>query len=350
MLDEEYEKILNWYANRLLHAKIVPLKANAVVIILCRNTDLLGISKALRNFEQKFNAKFGYPYVFLNDVPFTDVFKSGIEQLNLVGSSQFGHIPTEHWSYPSWIDREKARLSRVNLQKKKVIYGGLESYRHMCRFNSGFFYRQDLILTYDYYWRIEPDVEFLCDIDYDPFLYMQEHKKIYGFTITLGEIHATIPSLWNTTRDFIRKNPSLVDAKRNMLKFFMNPNGSYNLCHFWSNFEIADLRFYRSEAYSRYFDYLDRSGGFFYERWGDAPVHSLAVGMFLDRSQVHFFNDIGYRHPPFMHCPISSIKASGDVCAAYKQSSGANVQRCKCKASDSFDWSSGSCLRRFLSL
>ena len=36
-------------------------------------------------------------------------------------------------------------------------------------------------------------------------------------------------------------------------------HGEYNLCHFWSNFEIGDLRFFRSEAYQRYFSYLDRS-------------------------------------------------------------------------------------------
>lgn len=38
-------------------------------------------------------------------------------------------------------------------------------------------------------------------------------------------------------------------------------------------------------------------------RWGDAPVHSIAVAMFLHKSEVHFFNDIGYRHTAYMHCP-----------------------------------------------
>ena len=25
-----------------------------------------------------------------------------------------------------------------------------------------------------------PDVKFFCDIDYDPFIYMQENEKVYG--------------------------------------------------------------------------------------------------------------------------------------------------------------------------
>lgn len=65
---------------------------------------------------------------------------------------------------------------------------------------------------------------------------------------------------------------------------FLSDNGgqSYNLCHCkwtefshlvqylddmpdWSNFEIADMDFWRSEAYSKFFDYLESKGGFYYE-------------------------------------------------------------------------------------
>lgn len=28
--------------------------------------------------------------------------------------------------------------------------------------------------------RVEPNVEFYCDLDYDPFLFMQENNKKYG--------------------------------------------------------------------------------------------------------------------------------------------------------------------------
>lgn len=52
-----------------------------------------------------------------------------------------------------------------------------------------------------------------------------------------------------------------------------------------------------------YFEHLDKAGGFFYERWGDAPVHSLAVALMLRKDQVYFFNDIGYFHNPLTHCP-----------------------------------------------
>jgi len=36
--------------------------------------------------------------------------------------------------------------------------GWLVSYHHMCRWNSGFFYKHPFLRNYDFYWRVEPDV------------------------------------------------------------------------------------------------------------------------------------------------------------------------------------------------
>lgn len=90
------------------------------------------------------------------------------------------------------------------------------------------------------------------------------------------------------------------------MKFISDDGDSFNKCHFWSNFEIADLDFWRSPAYTAFFEYLDSKGGFYYERWGDAPVHSLAAALFLPRDQLHFFAPIGYEHNPHNHCPTKS--------------------------------------------
>ena len=111
----------------------------------------------------------------------------------------------------------------------------------------------------------------------DPFTFMRNNKKVYGFVMSMYEFAATIPTLWERTWEFIEKHPHVMSAN-NSVDFLVDERGSnqYNLCHFWSNFEIASLEFYRSETYTKYFEFLDSTGGFFYERWGDAPVHSLA--------------------------------------------------------------------------
>jgi hypothetical protein len=70
-------------------------------------------------------------------------------------------------------------------------------------------------------------------------------------------------------------------------------------CAVWSNFEIGALDLWRGPAYSKLFAHLDQQGGFYYERWGDAPVHSIGAALFARKDQIHFFKDIGYRHDPF---------------------------------------------------
>ncbi|CAM9024096.1 unnamed protein product [Wickerhamomyces anomalus] len=249
------------------------------------------------------------------------------------GTTKFGLIPKEHWSFPEWIDLEKAAKTREDMKQKNIIYGDSISYRHMCRFESGFFYRHELLQDYEYYWRVEPDTKVYCDIEYDIFKFMKDNNKQYGFTISLHEYAATIETLWQTTREFIKENPQYL-PKDNMMDFISDDGGfSYNLCHFWSNFEIGNLNFWRGEAYSKYFEYLDKAGGFFYERWGDAPVHSIAAALFLPRDQIHYFNDVGYYHVPFHNCPIDDKLRL--------------ERKCMCNPKDDFTFKGYSCGEKF---
>lgn len=123
---------------------------------------------------------------------------------------------------------------------------------------------------------------------------MADHKKVYGFTINIFDDPLSVKSLWPTSMAFLKSHPDYLAEDNSMtwltddtLRPDKHSNG-YSTCHFWSNFEIADLDFWRSEKYQKYFDHLDQSGGFFYERWGDAPVHSVALGRFADNSQIHW--------------------------------------------------------------
>ena len=50
-------------------------RANAAIVMLARNGDLPGIMKSMKQIEDRFNKKFRYPYVFINEQPFSDKFK-----------------------------------------------------------------------------------------------------------------------------------------------------------------------------------------------------------------------------------------------------------------------------------
>ena len=175
--------------------------------------------------------------------------------------------------------------------------GWMISYRHMCRWNSGFFYRHPRLLEYDFYWRVEPDVHFFCDINYDVFRFARDNKIKYGFTMNILDDARSFPSLWSRTMSFINAHPELIHPDAD-LDWLLEPfNGNdYNNCQFFSNFEVGDLSFFRGEANEKYFKWLDRGGGFYYERFGDAPIHTLSVAMFVPKHEIWYFRDIGYQH------------------------------------------------------
>ena len=206
---------------------------NARFVTLARNTDLWEIVESIRQVEDRFNRHYHYDWVFLNDDEFNGEFKK-ITTALISGRTRYGRVSKEHWSFPSWIDQEKARKVREDMAERKIIYGDSTSYRHMCRFESGFFFRQPLMLEYEWYWRVEPSIKLFCDIGFDPFRYMAEHKKIYSFVLSLYEYVETIPTIWDSAKKFIKKYPEHI-AEDNSMKWLSDDDGkSYNHCHFVS--------------------------------------------------------------------------------------------------------------------
>ncbi|KAJ7677281.1 nucleotide-diphospho-sugar transferase [Mycena rosella] len=195
-------------------------RANATFVFLCRNSDLNGVVSSIVSMEDRFNRAYSYPWVFLNDEEITEELKQRVRVLTDAPLS-FQVIPREHWVQPDWIDENRAQI---------------------CHFNGGVFFQHELLQPYRYYWR--SNVKLFCGLDYDPFLYMEEHDKFDSFTISLLEHQPTVPTLWDSVK---------------------------------SDFEIADKDLWRGEAYTMFFEFLEAKGGFYYERWGDASVHSIAA-------------------------------------------------------------------------
>lgn len=126
---------------------------------------------------------------------------------------------------------------------------------------------------------------------------MRDNELKYGFNMNILDDARSFTSLWPETRDFITAYPELIHPEAD-LAWLLDPDTGfeYNNCQFFSNFEIGDLRFFRSIENERYFDWLDRHGGFHYERFGDAPIHTLSAAMFAPKKQTWFFRDVGYQH------------------------------------------------------
>ncbi|KAL8308505.1 hypothetical protein RB593_006703 [Gaeumannomyces tritici] len=313
-------------------------RANAAFVVLARNKELDGVIQSIKSIERHFNRWFHYPYVFLNNGEFNETFKEVVKN-HTSGPVEFGFVGPEMWGYPDWIDEKVAKEGIAKQGDAAVMYGGLESYHSMCRFYSGFFYKHPLLAKYEWYWRLEPEIKYFCDITYDPFLKMIEANKTYGFTIAVKELRETVPNIFRYASAYKRlkglkskglwemfvepmpdKEPEedksglpeevlRNDPSRNKPKD-IDPEAmegeKYNMCHYWSNFEIARLSWFRSQEYEDFFEMMDRSGGFWMERWGDAPIHSLAAGALLAPRDIHYFRDFGYRHTTIQHCPANA--------------------------------------------
>jgi mannosyltransferase len=270
-------------------------RIDATLLALVRNEEVDDMVQSMNDLERTWNHKFNYPWTFFNDVPFTEEFKTKTSAATNA-KCHYEIIPDEHWAKPSWIDDATFQSSAKVLEGKGVQYASKMSYHQMCRWNSGLFYKHPALANTRYYWRVEPNVHFFCDVDYDVFRYMHDNNKTYGFTINLYDDTKTLPTLWPETVKFIAEHPEHL-AENNAMKWVTDdvhrPENNlraqgYSTCHFWSNFEVGDMDFWRSQAYEDYFNHLDKAGGFFYERWGDAPVHSIALGLFEDASKIHW--------------------------------------------------------------
>ena len=151
----------------------------------------------------------------------------------------------------------------------------------------------------------------------DPFIHMDRANKTYGFTIAVKELKETVPNIFRYASAFKRKNnitsqglwemfiesppeePKSLPTddpkyKRPLPEQILSTERGrgglpdvdpeamegekYNMCHFWSNFEIAKLDWFRSKEYGEFFDMMDRSGGFWMERVSSSCT-TLDMGM-----------------------------------------------------------------------
>ena len=162
-------------------------KLNGCILVLLRNKNLIQFAKTMKQFEFVFNHKYQYPYVLLNDEEFSDYFKETIKKYTK-SKIEFGLIPREQWSVPDWLDKSKIKVGLENMPFSI-------NYHHMCRYFSGFFFRHELTLKYDYFWRIDYDSNFPCPFHHmDPFNVLRTNKKKYGFVLLDGEVLSKILS------------------------------------------------------------------------------------------------------------------------------------------------------------
>lgn len=65
----------------------------------------------------------------------------------------------------------------------------------------------------------------------------------------------------------------------------------WNHFTFYNNFFLTNVSLWHRPNVRRFLEHVDRMGGIYTHRWGDAPIQTAAVQMFVPGEQVHKFSD-----------------------------------------------------------
>ncbi|GAA5942745.1 hypothetical protein JCM10213_005958, partial [Rhodosporidiobolus nylandii] len=262
----------------------------------------------LINIEERFNARFGYPIQLLTDgqLPGEQIRKrtSYITR----GKAKWALVTEEQgWGPPSWVSQADVDKGQSDIQGFPI------GYRNMCRFFSKFHHQHPSLAGFEWIWRLDEGITFFCELKEDPFMVMIEKQALYGYTNTDLESLFVVPTLFSQTEDFMNQAksehpewfPPGTDESFAVETELLTGRRKWNMRMYYNNFEIVHRSLLESEPYQAYVDYLDHKKGFYVERWGDAPVRTLALSYLVPADKIISFSAYtGMQHPhPAFECP-----------------------------------------------
>ncbi|KAF9465878.1 nucleotide-diphospho-sugar transferase [Collybia nuda] len=308
-------------------------RPNGVIFILVNPKRITQALMALYNVEDRFNHRLKYPYVLFTAEDEADALTEEIRaKIGYIteGRATFATVQPEAWGVPDGLDKF---LVDESIRKIGFSIG----YRSMCRFYSGFFWRHPALARYEWLWRLDTDIEFHCDVPYDPIERVIEQQGLYGFVQVTPDASWVQPTLASNVSHFLASHASLLPPDVNLEFVWKGPEGAAKALQgtaesddwsgmtFYNNFEISHRSIWESPAYTKLFEALDKAGGFFYERWSDAPIHSYGLAMTLRKDQVVHFGDLGYQHQKWAYeCPATLSRCAcvnDDVATDFKNNS-----------------------------
>lgn len=91
-------------------------RANSTFMMLARNSFVNSAVTSIAGVQRQFYDTFGYPWVFLNDEPWTPHFFQKVTKAVGEGSeARFDTISKDMWGYPEWIDQKRAHKSMEDM-------------------------------------------------------------------------------------------------------------------------------------------------------------------------------------------------------------------------------------------
>jgi hypothetical protein len=288
---------------------------NAAIFILTQNTAerKVYLKTSLYFLFRNFNKKFNYPIILLHEGDYDE--RSQDEIIKSIREDhrhliKFKQIAKEDFEIPSHIDKLKTDIS-VALQP--VPYWRNVKYRLMCYFWVKRFFKYTE--GYDYVMRLDDDSFIEEPIKDDLFavaaakdlVYMSNLVHIdcglcnYGmkelFQTIVPDQKAQIDSglfvpakltQGNAYFDKFKKLYAFIEGK----EFTEQEFATEMPIMYYNNFFITSTKFWKRDDVQTAIDKIDKHGGIFYYRYGDAPIHTLLVTLFeankISRAQFKY--------------------------------------------------------------
>lgn len=165
--------------------------------------------------------------------------------------------------------------------------GFSRGYRNMCRFFSGEYL--NYLQGYKYYLRLDTDSYILSDLGYDIFNWASSKDLIYGYCKQAVQLDN--PLVVEGLKEF-----SVSFADSNSFNIIVHPNQIENGKMYYTNIELGDADWLKNSNYYNYYKEIDRNGGIYIHRWGDAPIKYIGINMFCDPSKIIPLEGFVYQH------------------------------------------------------
>jgi len=264
-------------------------KPKALIYYLIHRPAMRSLRKSIRALHRNFNRRYGYPIVVfvepdLDNVPDRRLIADMVPAEN-DSSSTFIYVQVVRFQIPDYVNASLVPPMAGFGARKRTI-----GYRHMCRFHAGGVYEQPIMRSsgLEYGWRLDDDSLIRRPINYDVFRVMRDAGYQYGYRRINKGWSPVDYALWDAVERYVNATPSLSAT------FYRQ--WPKNAARYFNNFEVSDLRVWMSPQYRDYFNFVDRLGGIYYYKWGDAAIKTIAVTLFIPPDRTHRFTGISYAH------------------------------------------------------
>lgn len=304
------------------------------VMFVDDKTKLTDITKTVTNIQSTFNYWLNYPWVFISATG--DEFATMQTELEPLLANTPYQLETANktfWEIPEWIDMGKLAQSRHIL--RTFPNGDSQYYRLLTRYFLGTFALEPFMSKFDWYWNLEPGMELTCDLDFDIFRFMQDDSKILGINGAQKSDQKRDDQLGDLVKGIMEKNKDML-APDWIKNFVINKDAKefeYRHYQFVTTNHIANLNFYRSKPYLKFFEIVDKKGGIFHHGWTIDYIQTTASALLTDKDRTKYLDFMGFNGNSYTVCPIDE-----DI---YK------INKCTCDPGADDTWGSQTVMDKF---